>query len=514
MTLPINTINLYIKLTFKTFSSLQLLKRTPYNAIINNWRFKLSFRNNRRIYEPKNSFCPCSREQNGNHANRQTLVQYVLTDDGFHASAGTLQYCRQYLCSKTVRECSYRSLSRLPVTDAAHCSCNRYRRWYECTSFQSTRSKKTDEANKIASNAAFLYIISYIVFLILGFTVVKPFYASQIGNADVEIMEMGIDYLSTVMIFSMGLLAQICFERLLTSTGRTIFSMTSQLCGAITNIILDPILIFGLIGFPKMGVTGAAVATVIGQCVGALVSFTCNHKFNPDVSLQFRGFRPDGRIIRTIYAIGIPSIIMQSIGSVMTYSMNRILITFSSTATAVFGVYFKLQSFFFMPVFGLNNGITPIIAFNYGAQNRKRMVKTIKLSMATAFCIMLFGFLCFELVPQVLLGMFNASADMLTIGVPALRIIGIHYLLAWFGIICGTVFQALGKAVFSMIVSIMRQLVVLIPAAYVLAKFGGLHAVWWAFLTAEIMSLIVSLIFLFRTNRTIISKIPDGSDIL
>ena len=245
------------------------------------------------------------------------------------------------------------------------------------------------------------------------------------------------------------------------------------------DVILELKLIadVGLIGFPKMGVTGAAVATVIGQCVGALVSFTCNHKFNPDVRLQFRGFRPDGRIIRTIYAIGIPSIIMQSIGSVMTYSMNRILITFSSTATAVFGVYFKLQSFFFMPVFGLNNGITPIIAFNYGAQNRKRMVKTIKLSMATAFCIMLFGFLCFELVPQVLLGMFNASADMLTIGVPALRIIGIHYLLAWFGIICGTVFQALGKAVFSMIVSIMRQLVVLIPAAYVLAKFGGLHAV-------------------------------------
>ena len=229
-------------------------------------------------------------------------------------------------------------------------------------------AKQTEEANKIASNGAFLYIISYIVFLILGFTVVKPFYASQIGNADVEIMEMGIDYLSTVMIFSMGLLAQICFERLLTSTGRTIFSMTSQLCGAITNIILDPILIFGLIGFPKMGVTGAALATVIGQCVGALVAFICNHKFNPDVKLQFRGFRPDGRIIRTIYAIGIPSIIMQSIGSVMTYSMNRILITFSSTATAVFGVYFKLQSFFFMPVFGLNNGITPIIAFNYGAQ--------------------------------------------------------------------------------------------------------------------------------------------------
>ena len=374
--------------------------------------------------------------------------------------------------------------------------------------------KRTDEANKIAVNAAFLYLLSYLVFLILGFTIVKPFYASQIGNADVEIMQLGIEYLSTVMIFSMGLLAQIFFERLLTSTGRTIFSMTSQLCGAITNIILDPIMIFGLLGFPKMGVTGAALATVIGQCVAAVVAFTCNHKFNHDVKLHFRGFRPNGKIIGTIYAIGIPSIIMQSIGSVMTYSMNRILITFSSTATAVFGVYFKLQSFFFMPVFGLNNGITPIIAYNYGAQNRKRMVKTIKLSMITAFCLTFVGFLCFEFIPQILLGMFNASADMLAIGVPALRIIGVHYLIAWFCIVCGTVFQALGKAVFSMLVSIMRQLIVLIPAAYLLAKLGGLQVVWWAFPIAEIVSLVVSLLFLFRINRTIISKIPDGSDIL
>ena len=220
------------------------------------------------------------------------------------------------------------------------------------------------KANKIADNAAFIYAISYIVFLILGFTIVRPFYASQIGNADIEIMELGIDYLSTIMIFSFGLFTQIFFERLLTSTGRTIFSMTSQLCGAITNIILDPIMIFGLLGFPKMGVTGAAVATVIGQCVAGIVSGTCNHKYNLDVSLSFKGFRPDIRLIGHIYAVGIPSIIMQSIGSIMTYSMNRILIEFSSTATAVFGVYFKLQSFFFMPVFGLNNGITPIIAYN------------------------------------------------------------------------------------------------------------------------------------------------------
>lgn len=366
------------------------------------------------------------------------------------------------------------------------------------------------KANKIADNAAFIYAISYIVFLILGFTIVKPFYASQIGNADVEIMNLGIDYLSTVMIFSFGLFTQIFFERLLTSTGRTIFSMTSQLCGAITNIILDPIMIFGLLGFPKMGVTGAAVATVIGQCVAGIVAGTCNHKYNHEVSLSFKGFRPDISLIGHIYAVGIPSIIMQSIGSIMTYSMNRILIEFSSTATAVFGVYFKLQSFFFMPVFGLNNGITPIIAYNYGAQHRKRMIRTIRISLTTAFCLTFIGFLCFEGIPQVLLGMFNASADMLKIGVPALRIIGIHYLIAWFCIIAGTVFQALGKAVFSMIVSIMRQLVVLIPAAYILSKIGGLHVVWWSFPIAEVISFIASMAFLIRIYKTIISKIPEG----
>lgn len=375
---------------------------------------------------------------------------------------------------------------------------------------KSLGEKNFKKANATASNAAVLYFFSYLVFFILGFTIVRPFYASQIGNADQEIMELGIEYLTTVMIFSFGLLAQVFFERLLTSTGRTIFSMTSQLTGAITNIILDPILIFGLLGAPKMGVTGAAVATVIGQCVAALVAGFCNHRYNHDVKLKFHGFRLDFHIIGTIYAVGIPTIIMQSIGSVMTYCMNRILIEFSSTATAVFGVYFKLQSFFFMPVFGLNNGITPIIAYNYGAGQRKRMLKTIKLSMLVAFCLTFIGFLCFEGIPQILLGMFNASDEMLTIGVPALRIIGIHYLIAWFCIIAGTVFQALGKAVFSMIVSIMRQLFVLIPAAYILASIGGLHAVWWSFPIAEIISLIVSVTFLVVINRTIIQKIPEA----
>ena len=377
---------------------------------------------------------------------------------------------------------------------------------------KSLGEKDFKKANKTATNAAFIYAVSYIIFLILGFTVVKPFYRSQVGSADAEIMTMGVDYLSTVMIFSFGIFTQVFFERLLTSTGRTIFSMTSQLSGAVTNIILDPILIFGMFGAPKMGVTGAAVATVIGQCVAGLVAGTCNHKFNHEVRFQFKGFKPDFKIIGTIYAVGIPSIIMQSIGSVMTYCMNRILIEFSSTATAVFGVYFKLQSFFFMPVFGLNNGITPIIAYNYGARQRKRMVKTIKVSLVTAFCLTFIGFVLFESIPQALLGLFNASNDMLKIGVPALRTIGVHYLIAWFCISAGTVFQALGKAVFSMVVSIMRQLVVLVPAAYLLAKFGGLHMVWWSFPIAEVMSFIVSLTFLIKIWNDIIKDIPEGRE--
>lgn len=377
---------------------------------------------------------------------------------------------------------------------------------------KSLGEKEFDRANKTAANGGFLYLLSFVLFFILGFTIVKPFYAGQIKNADPEIMTLGIEYLSIVMIFSFGLFAQFFFERLLTSTGKTVFSMISQLCGAITNIILDPILIFGYFGLPKMGVAGAAAATVIGQCVGGLIGMICNFKFNPELKLSFRKFRPDGHIIGKIYAVGIPSIIMQSIGSIMTFSMNKILIGFSSTAAAVFGVYFKLQSFFFMPVFGLNNGITPIIAYSYGAQQRKRMIKTIKLSMLIAFCMLMIGLAGFELIPDKLLGMFEASPEMLSIGVHALRVIGLHFLIAWFCIIAGTVFQALGKATYSLVVSVMRQLVVLVPAAYILAKVGGLDAVWWAFPIAEIMSCIVSVTCLCKVYKNIIKPLPDGKE--
>lgn len=373
--------------------------------------------------------------------------------------------------------------------------------------------KNYNKANKIAANGGFLYLISYVVFLLVGIFAVKPFYASQIKEASQQGIEsMGITYLTIVILLSFGLMGQFYFERLLTSTGKTVFSMASQLTGAITNIILDPILIFGLLGLPKMGVAGAAVATVIGQCMAAVVACFFNLKYNREIQISFRGFKPDASVIGSIYMIGVPSIIMQSIGSVMTYCMNRILIQFSSTATAVFGVYFKLQSFFFMPVFGLNNGLTPIIAYSYGAGMRKRMIKTIKIGMAVAFGLLLIGFLGFELIPQVLLGFFQASDEMLEIGCLALRIIGVHFLVAWFCIIAGTVFQALGKAVYSLIVSVMRQLLVLVPAAFILAKVGGLNAVWWSFPIAEIMSLIVSTICFIYIFRNIINRLPEGNE--
>ena len=364
------------------------------------------------------------------------------------------------------------------------------------------------KASMIAGNTIFLGTIIYLIFLVFGIFGADFYVSTQTSNELIK--NMAIQYLKICCTLSIGIVFFSIFEKMLQATGRSLYSTIAQILGAVTNMILDPILIFGLFGAPKMGVTGAAIATVIGQCVAGIVAAACNHKYNHDVKLSFKGFKPDLKIIGTIYAVGVPSIIMQSIGSIMTYCMNRILIEFSSTATAVFGVYFKLQSFFFMPVFGLNNGITPIIAYNYGAKQRKRMIHTIKLSMAVAFCLTFVGFIAFEAIPQVLLGMFNSSQQLLEIGIPALRIIGIHFLIAWFCIVAGTVFQALGKAVFSMIVSIMRQLFVLVPAAYILAKVGGLHAVWWSFPIAEIISLAVSLTFLIRIYNTIIKKLPEG----
>lgn len=358
---------------------------------------------------------------------------------------------------------------------------------------RSLGEKDFDAANKAAKNGIFLALVSSILFAAFGFLVSGPFLSFQ--TKDPQILEYGTQYLGIVCLLCLGVFMQVMFERLLQSTGLTFFTMLSQGCGAVINIIFDPILIFGLLGFPKMGVAGAAAATVLGQFCGMFLSMFLNIRFNKDIHIHMKGFRPNGKIIRLIYAVGVPSIIMQAIGSVMTFGMNKILIQFTSTATAVFGVYFKLNSFIFMPIFGLNNGMVPIVAYNYGARDKSRMTQTIRLSIVTAVAIMLLGLALFMLVPAQLLGLFNASADMLTIGVPALRIIALSFTFAGFCIIVGSVFQALGNGVYSLIISVCRQLLVILPVAALLAKAGGLHAVWWSIPIAEIVSVIMSTYF-------------------
>ncbi len=364
---------------------------------------------------------------------------------------------------------------------------------------RSLGAKRQESADRAANTGIFLSLCSALLFALIGIFCSRPFFLAQTDVA--EIVNYGTAYGQICLGCSFGIFCQFCFERLLQSTGRTKFAMYTQMMGAVINIILDPILIFGLFGFPRMEVAGAAAATVIGQITAAVAGLVINLKFNKDIHIRLRDIRWHTRTATEIYRVGIPSIIMQSIGSVMTFGLNKILISFTTTATAVFGAYFKLQSFIFMPTFGLNNGMVPIIAYNYGAKKMDRVKKTVKLTILTAICILLLGFAAFELIPGVLLSFFNASGDMLAIGIPALRIIGTHYLLAGFCIIAGSVCQAIGNPVYSLIVSVCRQLVVLLPAAWLLAQTGNLNMVWLAFPIAELVSLILSAIFLKRTMR-------------
>ncbi len=370
---------------------------------------------------------------------------------------------------------------------------------------RSLGEKDFEKVNKIAENAVFLVILSFFGFFLIGAFLSGAFYRSQ---TDIEeIVTYGTEYLTICCCFSLGIFTQLMFERLLQATGKTIYTMFTQGTGAIVNIILDPILIFGLCGMPKLGVAGAAIATVVGQFVAGILAVFFNQKKNHEVHIQMRGFRPDGAMIGQIYSIGIPSIIMQAIGSVMNYGMNLILISFSSTATAVFGVYYKLQSFIFMPVFGLNNGVIPIVAYNYGAGQRERVQKTRLHSTVYAIAIMMVGLLAFQLIPGPLLKMFSASDTMLELGIPALRIFSISFPFAGFCIASSGIFQAMGKAFYSMIVSVARQLIVLLPVAYALAQLGNVNYVWWAIPIAEIMSLGMTVFFMFRLNRNVIKKI-------
>ncbi len=366
-------------------------------------------------------------------------------------------------------------------------------------------SKSLGEKNKrmvddTANMGVFLAICSYAVFAIIGIFLSRIYFAAQISDA--QIIEYGDEYMSVICLFSFGLFGQIITERLLQATGRTIFTMFTQGIGAIINIILDPILIFGLLGLPAMGVTGAAAATVIGQIIAAILGFVCNAVYNHDITLSIKGiFTIDTTVISKVYRVGIPSIIMQSITSVMTFSLNKILAEFSSTAVAVFGVYYKLNSFIFMPVFGMNNGLVPILSYNYGARKPDRIKKTIKLGMKYAVAIMIFGLLLFELFPSGLLGIFDASQEMLSIGCVALRIIASSFVFAGVAIICSTVFQAIGNPLHSLIMSVCRQLLVIVPVAWLLSLSGRLELVWLAFPIAEFVSVAMSIFFMKKTIR-------------
>ncbi len=373
--------------------------------------------------------------------------------------------------------------------------------------------KNYDRANRVAENGVFLALVGYAIFLLFALFGSRLFLSAQTGVR--EIVDMGTSYLTICCGLSFGLFGEIMFERLMQGTGRTIYTMYTQGVGAIFNMIFDPICIFGL----RMGVTGAAVATVGGQLVAFSLAVYLNHKKNTDIRLDMRRFKPDGPIVREIYAIGVPSIIMVGIGSVMTFLMNKILILYTAgreTTATVFGVYFKLNSFIFMPVFGLNNGIIPIVAYNYGAGNRRRMVRAIKLAAVFACSVMLFGMLLFLVVPGPLLSIFDASEQMLAIGRPALRIIGTSFSFAGVCIVLGSIFQALGRGTYSMIVSFVRQLVVLVPSAYLLARWGQRvgndHLVWLSYPIAEIFSLLVTLILFSRLYKNIIALVPEGQD--
>ncbi len=363
--------------------------------------------------------------------------------------------------------------------------------------------KRSKEVDLAANNAVFLALCNYLLFLLIGVFFSEIYFRVQTDIP--EIIEYGRVYMLICTACSFGMFGQFCFERLLQATGRTVCTMITQTTGAVLNLIFDPILIFGLFGFPKLGIAGAAIATVFGQIMAMLFAFYYNKKKNTEIRLSLRQIRPHGQTLKQIYEVAVPAILMQSIGSVMTFFMNKILLGFTSTAAAVFGVYFKLQSFIFMPVFGMNNGLIPIVAYNFGAGYKERILKVTKSSTVAAVVIMIAGLLTAELIPDKLLLLFNASKEMLNIGIPALRILSLCYVFAGISVVASGVFQGLGKGVYSLVLSVIRQLVILIPVAYLLSLTGNVNAVWFSFPIAELAALAVSLIYL----RSIIKNLDQ-----
>lgn len=364
---------------------------------------------------------------------------------------------------------------------------------------QSLGRKDQETANWAAGQGILLMMVATAVFMLFGIFGVRPYYEMQSNVA--ETVEGGIAYTQICCLLTVGIFVQVLCERLLQATGRAMQTMILQGTGAIINIILDPVFIHGWWGMPKMGIAGAAVATVIGQCVGAVLGIYMNVRHNPDIHMHLKYVKPNWKIIQPILAVGIPSVIMNGIGSVMNFGMNQILQGFHETATGVFGIYFKLQSLFFMPLFGINNATISIIAFNYGARKPKRIVHTLKLATITAVCIMLVGLGIFQLFPEALLGIFNPTEDFMSIGVKALRILSLPFPVAAVCVALSASFQALGNGSYSTIVSLCRQLVALLPVAYLLSLTGDVGNVWWSFPIAEVVSALVTALLFARLYR-------------
>lgn len=364
---------------------------------------------------------------------------------------------------------------------------------------KSLGERNQEAANYAAGNGILLVVIATALFMLFGAFGARPYFEMQSTVA--ETVEGGVAYTSICCLFTLGCFTQLLGERLLQSSGRTVYTMISQSTGAIINIILDPIFIHGRFGVPAMGIAGAAVATVIGQWIAAAMVLYFNFRFNPEVQLGLKYLRPSLPALRPILAVGVPTLVMNSIGSVMNFGMNQIFQGFQETATGVFGIYYKLQSFFFMPLFGINNATISIVAYNYGARQPERMTKTLQKALVTGLCFMIFGLAVFQLMPELLLGMFNPSEEFMHMGVKALRIISIHFPIASIGIMLGASFQALGNGTYSTIVSLCRQLLVLLPVAYLLSLTGDVNAVWWSFPIAEVVSAAVTLLLYRRLHQ-------------
>ncbi len=357
---------------------------------------------------------------------------------------------------------------------------------------------------RVVHNGIFLGILNSILFAFFGIFLAKFYFEFQKASGIIE--TYGIQYLSICSIFAFSIIMEITFERMLIASGKTIYTMITQSTGAIINIIFDPILIFGLLGFPKMGIVGAAVATIFGQTVAMFMALYFNVTKNHEVRISIKKFAVDFKTIVNIYEIGFPSIVMQSAASFMIFQLNNLLASFSTTATAVLGVYFKLQSFVILPVFGLNNSVISIVSYNYGAGKIKRLLKTVKVANIYAFSIMLAGFVLCQILPVQILKIFDASDNMLAIGVPALRIISFSFLIAPFSIVSSGTFQALGKGTFSLIISLIRQLIVILPLSYLLSRVMGMKGVWVAFPIAEIVAGILTTIYLRKLYKNEIMK--------